>query len=91
MRHNRELRDQQLAEAARQSELARRAHDRALGEHARQEYMERLAREREAAAENEAARFLNYRAAANCDAGLAYGSEANAAKLLAAKKAHGIA
>ena len=56
MRHNRELRDQQLAEAARQSELARRAHDRALGEHARQEYMERLAREREAAAENEAAR-----------------------------------
>ena len=56
MRHNRELRDQQLAEAARQSELARRAHDRALGEHARQEYMERLAREREAAAENESAR-----------------------------------
>ena len=44
MRHNRELRDHQLAEAARQSELAR------------QEYMERLAREREAAAENEAAR-----------------------------------
>lgn len=36
-------------------------------------------------AENEAARFLNYRAAANCDAGLIYGSEANAAKLLAAQ------
>lgn len=36
-------------------------------------------------AENEAARFLNYRAAANCDAGLPYGSEANAAKLLAAQ------
>ena len=36
-------------------------------------------------AENEAARFMNYRAAANCDAGLAYGSEANAAKLLAAQ------
>jgi len=31
MRHNRELRDQQLAEASRAAELARRAHDRALG------------------------------------------------------------
>lgn len=36
-------------------------------------------------AEIEAARLLNYKAAANCDAGLDYGSEANAAKLLAAQ------
>jgi acyl-CoA dehydrogenase len=36
-------------------------------------------------AEIEAARLLNYKAAANCDAGLPYGSEANAAKLLAAQ------
>jgi acyl-CoA dehydrogenase len=36
-------------------------------------------------AENEAARLLNYKAAANFDAGLPYGSEANAAKLLAAQ------
>ena len=47
MRHNRELRDQQLAEAACQVELARRAHDRARGKHAWQEFMERLARGRE--------------------------------------------
>jgi len=36
-------------------------------------------------AEIEAARLLNYKAAANFDAGLDYGSEANAAKLLAAQ------
>lgn len=36
-------------------------------------------------AEIEAARLLNYKAAANHDAGLPYGSEANAAKLLAAQ------
>jgi acyl-CoA dehydrogenase len=36
-------------------------------------------------AEIEAARLLNYKAAANFDAGLGYGSEANAAKLLAAQ------
>ena len=36
-------------------------------------------------AEIEAARLLNYKAASNCDAGLDYGSEANAAKLLAAQ------
>lgn len=36
-------------------------------------------------AENEAARLLNYKAAANYDAGLPYSSEANAAKLLAAQ------
>jgi acyl-CoA dehydrogenase len=36
-------------------------------------------------AEIEAARLLNYKAAAYCDAGLDYGSEANAAKLLAAQ------
>ena len=36
-------------------------------------------------AEIEAARLLNYKAAANCDAGLDYGGEANAAKLLAAQ------
>ncbi len=36
-------------------------------------------------AENEAARLLNYKAAANFDEGLPYGSEANAAKLLAAQ------
>lgn len=36
-------------------------------------------------AEIEAARLLNYKAAANCDAGLDYGSAANAAKLLAAQ------
>ena len=36
-------------------------------------------------AEVEAARLLNYKAAANCDAQLPYGSEANAAKLLAAQ------
>jgi acyl-CoA dehydrogenase len=36
-------------------------------------------------AENEAARLLNYKAAANFDAGLAFGSESNAAKLLAAQ------
>lgn len=36
-------------------------------------------------AENEAARVLNYKAAANFDAGLLYGSEANWAKLLAAQ------
>lgn len=36
-------------------------------------------------AEIEAARLLNYKAAANCDAALDYGSEANAAKLLAAQ------
>lgn len=38
-------------------------------------------------AENEAARLMNYKAAANFDAGLPYGSEANAAKLLAAQTA----
>jgi acyl-CoA dehydrogenase len=38
-------------------------------------------------AELQAARLLNYRAAANFDAGLPYGSEANAAKLLAAQLA----
>ena len=56
MRHNRELWDHQLAEAARQSELTR------------QEYMERLAREREAAAENEAARqaFTRQKHEATC-------------------------
>lgn len=36
-------------------------------------------------AEVEAARLLNYKAAANCDADRPYGSEANAAKLLAAQ------
>jgi acyl-CoA dehydrogenase len=36
-------------------------------------------------AEIEAARLLNYKAAANCDAQLPYGTEANAAKLLAAQ------
>ncbi len=36
-------------------------------------------------AENEAARLLNYKAASNFDLGLPYGSEANAAKLLAAQ------
>ncbi|CAM3766281.1 acyl-CoA dehydrogenase family protein [Bordetella tumulicola] len=36
-------------------------------------------------AENEAVRLLNYKAAANFDRGLPYGSEANAAKLLAAQ------
>ena len=36
-------------------------------------------------AEIEAARLLNYKAATNCDMGLAYSSEANAAKLLAAQ------
>lgn len=36
-------------------------------------------------AEIEAARLLNYKAAANYDAGLPYGSEANAGKLLAAQ------
>ena len=36
-------------------------------------------------AEIEAARLLNYKAASNFDAGLDYGSEANAAKLLAAQ------
>ena len=36
-------------------------------------------------AEIEAARLLNYKAAANFDAGVDYGSEANAAKLLAAQ------
>lgn len=36
-------------------------------------------------AEIEAARLLNYKAAANCDMGLPYGSEANQAKLLAAQ------
>lgn len=36
-------------------------------------------------AEIEAARLLNYKAAANCDANQPYGSEANAAKLLAAQ------
>ena len=36
-------------------------------------------------AEIESARLLNYKAAANYDAGLPYGSEANAAKLLAAQ------
>jgi len=36
-------------------------------------------------AEIEAARVLNYKAAANCDMGLPYGSEANQAKLLAAQ------
>lgn len=35
--------------------------------------------------EVEAARLLNHKAAANCDMGLPYGSEANAAKLLAAQ------
>lgn len=35
--------------------------------------------------ENEAARLLNYKAATNFDMGLPYGSEANAAKLLAAQ------
>ena len=38
-------------------------------------------------AENEAARLLNYKAAVNFDAGLPYGSEANAGKLLAAQVA----
>ncbi|MVW70975.1 acyl-CoA dehydrogenase family protein [Bordetella sp. 15P40C-2] len=38
-------------------------------------------------AENEAARLLNYKAASNFDRGLSYGSEANAAKLLAAQVA----
>lgn len=38
-------------------------------------------------AEIEAARLLNYKAASNFDQGLAYGSEANAAKLLAAQAA----
>ena len=38
-------------------------------------------------AENEAARLLNYKAAANFDAGLPFGSESNAAKLLAAQAA----
>lgn len=36
-------------------------------------------------AEIQAARLLNHKAAANCDQGLPYGSEANAAKLLAAQ------
>jgi acyl-CoA dehydrogenase len=36
-------------------------------------------------AEIESARLMNYKAAANCDAGLPYGSEANIAKLLAAQ------
>jgi acyl-CoA dehydrogenase len=36
-------------------------------------------------AEIESARLMNYKAAANCDAGLSYGSEANIAKLLAAQ------
>lgn len=36
-------------------------------------------------AEMEAARLVNYKAAANCDRGLPYGSEANAGKLLAAQ------
>src|SRR4030067_626289 len=35
-------------------------------------------------AEIESARLMNYKAAANFDAGLPYGSEANVAKLLAA-------
>ena len=38
-------------------------------------------------AENEAARLMNYKAAANFDAGLPYGSEANTAKLLSAQTA----
>ena len=36
-------------------------------------------------AEIEAARLLNYRAAAHCDAGLPYGSDANQSKLLLAQ------
>jgi len=36
-------------------------------------------------AEIESARLMNYKAAANCDAGLPYGSEANIGKLLAAQ------
>ena len=41
----------------------------------------------QAYAQNESARIMNYKAAANCDSGLAYGSEANVAKLLAAQAA----
>jgi acyl-CoA dehydrogenase len=41
----------------------------------------------QAHAQNESARLMNYKAAANCDSGGAYGSEANVAKLLAAQAA----
>ena len=41
----------------------------------------------QAHAQNESARIMNYKAAANCDSGRAYGSEANVAKLLAAQAA----
>ncbi len=41
----------------------------------------------QAHAQIECARVMNYRAAANCDAGLPYGSDANIAKLIAAQAA----